>query len=72
MVPEIRLFAKNGAAVRGSGEYVLYWMIASRRTRWNFAMDRAVEWAAALGKPILVLEALRSDYPWASDRLHRC
>ena len=46
-------------------------MIASRRTRWNFAMDRAVEWAAELGKPILVLEALRSDYPWASDRLHR-
>jgi deoxyribodipyrimidine photo-lyase len=46
-------------------------MIASRRVRWNFAMDRAAEWAAELGKPIAVLEALRSDYRWASDRLHR-
>ncbi len=71
MVPEIRIHAKNGAAIRGDREYVLYWMIASRRTRWNFAMDRAAEWAAELGKPLLVLEALRSDYPWASDRLHR-
>jgi deoxyribodipyrimidine photo-lyase len=46
-------------------------MISSRRTRWNFAIDRAAEWSAELGKPILVFEALRSDYPWASDRLHR-
>ncbi len=46
-------------------------MIASRRVRWNFAFDRAVEWAHELGKPLLVFEALRSDYHWASDRLHR-
>jgi deoxyribodipyrimidine photo-lyase len=70
LVPEIRVFTKNSAAVRGDGEYVLYWMVSSRRTRWNFAMDRAAEWAVELGKPILVLEALRSDYPWASERLH--
>jgi deoxyribodipyrimidine photo-lyase len=29
-----------------------------------------VEWARELQKPLLVLEALRCDYPWASDRLH--
>ncbi|MDH3404925.1 MAG: deoxyribodipyrimidine photolyase [Acidobacteriota bacterium] len=57
--------------MRSGGEYVLYWMIASRRVRWNFALDRAAEWAAELGKPILILEALRTDYPWASDRIHR-
>ena len=45
-------------------------MIASRRTGWNFGLDRAVEHAVALGKPLVVLEALRVDYPWASDRLH--
>ena len=71
MVPEIRLLTKNEAAVRGDGEYVLYWMIATRRARWNFALDRAVEWAPELGKPLLVLEALRCDYRWASDRVHR-
>lgn len=46
-------------------------MTAFRRTTWNFALQRAVEWAAELHKPLVVLEALRCDYPWASDRLHR-
>jgi deoxyribodipyrimidine photo-lyase len=70
-VPAERLHAKNAADVRGGGDYVLYWMIACRRTRWNFALDRAAEWASELGKPVLVLEALRSDYRWASARIHR-
>jgi deoxyribodipyrimidine photo-lyase len=46
-------------------------MIASRRVRSNFALQRAVHWALTLGRPLLVLEALRCDYRWASDRLHR-
>src|SRR5947209_7646346 len=46
-------------------------MIASRRTRHNFALDRAIEHARALGKPLLVLEPLRVGYRFASDRLHR-
>lgn len=56
---------------RQNGDYVLYWMIASRRVFWNFALDRAVEWAENLQKPLVVLEALRCGYPWASDRIHR-
>ena len=66
-----RVLTKNQAGVRADGDYVLYWMIASRRVRWNFAIDRAAEWASELGRPLLVLEALRCDYPWASDRTHR-
>jgi deoxyribodipyrimidine photo-lyase len=46
-------------------------MIASRRTTWNFALDRAVEWAERLHKPLVILEALRCGYSWASDRMHR-
>ena len=69
-VPEIRVRCCNSAPVQLDGEFVLYWMIASRRTTWNFAMDRAVEWAQKLQYPLIVLEALRSDYRWASDRLH--
>ena len=57
--------------VRQEGDFVLYWMIASRRTTWNFALDRAVEWAEKLRKPLVILEALRCGYPWASDRMHR-
>jgi deoxyribodipyrimidine photo-lyase len=50
--------------------FVLYWMIAARRARWNFALQRAVEHAARLDKPLVVLEALRAGYRWASERLH--
>ena len=45
-------------------------MIAARRTRWNFGLQRAIEHATALKRPLLVFEPLRSDHPYASDRLH--
>jgi deoxyribodipyrimidine photo-lyase len=45
-------------------------MTAFRRTHWNFSLQRAVEWATELKQPLLVFEALRCDYCWASDRLH--
>jgi deoxyribodipyrimidine photo-lyase len=51
-------------------DYVLYWMTASRRLEENFALDRAVARAEALGKPLVILEALRAGYRWASDRHH--
>ena len=46
-------------------------MTASRRARWNFALQRAVEHANALRLPLLVLEPLRAEYRWACDRFHR-
>ncbi|MFW5877395.1 MAG: deoxyribodipyrimidine photolyase [Myxococcota bacterium] len=61
----------NAAPVRGDGDHVVYWMIAARRATYNFGLQRAVERARELGKPLVVLEALRADHPWASDRLHR-
>lgn len=69
-VPPNRIRAANEHALRDGGDHVLYWMIASRRTRWNFGLQRAIELARELGKPLLVLEALRCDHSWASDRLH--
>src|SRR5512146_1970893 len=65
-----RLRVVNGAPVRADGRYVLYWMVAARRASWSFAIDRAVAYARALGRPLVVLEAIRCDHPWASDRLH--
>jgi len=70
-VPEIRIRACNAASVRTSGDYVLYWMIASRRTTWNFGLQHAVDRSRELGKPLLILEALRADYRWANARIHR-
>ena len=70
-VPAIRVRPLNDAPVRASRDWVLYWMVAARRTSWSFALERAVEWAAELGVPLVVYEPLRLDYRWASDRLHR-
>ena len=69
MVPALRITAANGAPI-ARGDYVLYWMIAARRAAWSFALDRAIEHAHALGRPLLVFEPLRTGYRWASDRLH--
>jgi len=70
-VPPIRIQACNGGPIRGDGDYVLYWMIASRRLQWNFALDRAIEWCRKLRKPLVIVEALRRDFPWAQDRLRK-
>ena len=70
-IPALRLAVRNSAPLRPERGYVLYWMISARRTRWNFALEHAVEAAVRLGKRLVVLEALRCDYRWASDRLHR-
>jgi deoxyribodipyrimidine photo-lyase len=67
---ERRIRRVNDAPIRPGRGYVLYWMIAARRTRFNFALDRAVAHARALKLPLVVFEPLRCGYPWASDRFH--
>lgn len=69
-VPTLRVTACNEAPIR-DGEYVLYWMIAARRTRFSFGLQHAAWHAVRLSKPLLVFEALRADHPWASARMHR-
>ena len=69
--PSVRVISRNSHQPRPGGEYVVYWMIAARRSRFNFALERAADWARHLDVPLVVLEALRVDYPWASARLHR-
>ncbi len=46
-------------------------MVAARRLGDNPALDRAVRFCRELGRPLLIVESLRVDYPWASDRHHR-
>jgi len=70
-IPALRVKTLADRPPRPDGEFVVYWMTATRRLGWNFALERAAELAAGLGKPLVVLEALRVNYPWASDRLHR-
>jgi deoxyribodipyrimidine photo-lyase len=70
-VPSSRIRVAASAPVRAEGSYVLHWMISARRTGWNHGLQRAVEWGQELGRPLLVLEALRAGYRWASIRHHR-
>lgn len=70
-VPQVRRRRLNAAPGRKTGDFVLYWMVAARRTRANHALDHAIALAKGLEKPLVVLEALRVGYPDASDRIHR-
>jgi deoxyribodipyrimidine photo-lyase len=69
-VPAIRIRAVNDAPIRADRPWVVYWMVAARRLRSNFALQRAVELAMELRRPLVVFEPLRCGYAWASDRLH--
>lgn len=66
-----RLHSVNSKPVNSDGRFILYWMVAARRPRFNFALQHAVERAQQLKKPLVVLEPLRLRYRWASDRFHR-
>ncbi|MFN7701763.1 MAG: deoxyribodipyrimidine photolyase, partial [Deltaproteobacteria bacterium] len=70
-VPAIRIEAQVPTPAHRSGRYVLYWMTAARRLAYNHALQRALAWCEELGKPLVVLEGLRLDYPYACDRFHR-
>ncbi len=70
-VPQIRITKATQHSLRKDGDYILYWMSTYRRTGWNFSMQRAVEWANELQKPLVVLEILFCTTPWASDRFHK-
>ncbi len=70
-IPDVRIRTCNSETLREKGDFVLYWMIASRRLGWNFALEQAAGHARQLGKPLVILEPLRCGYRWANDRIHR-
>lgn len=69
-VPAGRIRAGNDRPVDPGGQFVLYWMTACRRGTWNFALQRAVDWARHLDKRLVVVEPLATGGRWDSDR-HR-
>lgn len=68
--PAVRIRDLNRCKIRNEGRFIVYWMTAYRRLSSNFALQRATELARAHQKPLLIVEALRLDYPWANRRLH--
>ena len=70
-IPERRIRQVGHGEYRPGADYVVYWMTAYRRLDSNFALEHAVDLARGWERPLVILEALRVGYPWASDRFHR-
>ncbi len=68
-VNQARVRRLNDAPIDRTADYVLYWMQSARRLRSNHALDYALRCSRELGKPLVVYEGLRLDYPWASARI---
>lgn len=68
MIDPARVRTLAPSPARPDGDYVLYWMTAARRTRFNPALEHAVGLAAAADRPLVVLDALQADHPHASAR----
>ncbi len=66
-----RVAALNDQPVVDSRGFVLLWLQGQRRIRENVAFAHAQRRANELGKPLVVYEGLRRDYPHACARFHR-
>ncbi|MDB2326899.1 hypothetical protein N9V32_02765, partial [Candidatus Actinomarina sp.] len=64
VVPKNRITVLKDIEPDLEKEYVLYWVINS----YNFALQRAVELANELSKPLIIFEPLILDYPMSSVR----
>ena len=69
-IPAQRLIVPNDRPLRQEGRFVLYWMRSTRRAIWNFALQQAATHAVELNRPLLVLETLACDEPFANLRQH--
>ncbi|MFW6437655.1 MAG: deoxyribodipyrimidine photo-lyase [Armatimonadota bacterium] len=67
MIHETRLQELSDAPVRDR-EFVLYWMQASQRARFNHALEYAARAADELKVPLVVGFGLHADYPEANAR----
>ena len=68
MISESRLRRLNEHPIISDGKYVLYWMQASQRTRYNHALEYAIDQANTLNLPLIVGFGLMDDYPEANAR----
>ena len=68
MIAETRVRRLNEHPVAVDGKYVLYWMQASQRTRYNHALEYAIDQANGLNLPLVVGFGLMDDYPEANAR----
>ncbi|WP_240486873.1 deoxyribodipyrimidine photo-lyase [Hyalangium minutum] len=69
-VDSARVLVINDEPLPSRREFVLYWCMVNHRAEENPALDAAIALGNHLKLPVAVYQALRPDYPHASDRLH--
>ena len=67
LAPRIRVL--RDLPVNHEGDFVVYWMTATRRYRYNAALERAIEVALEINKPLLVVEGVSIRHRWTSERV---
>ncbi|MGQ0506880.1 MAG: deoxyribodipyrimidine photo-lyase [Myxococcaceae bacterium] len=70
-VDPARVHVIKEASLSEKGEFVLYWCQINHRAEHNAALDAAIALGNHLGLPVVCYQALRPDYPYASDRIHQ-
>lgn len=68
MIQSERIEALNDSPVRENGAYILYWMQASQRESYNYALEFSIELANLHSLPLLVVFGIMDDYPEANER----
>lgn len=63
-----RIRPLNKDDINERGDYVLYWMQSSLRTKDNLALLHALQYCASLKKPLLIYFGLDCHYPHANAR----
>jgi len=68
MIHDTRIRQLNEGEANAKGKYVLYWMHASQRTRFNYGLEHAIRLANELKLPPVVCMGIMDDYPQANLR----
>lgn len=68
MIHDERITHLNDSPINSNGRFVLYWMQASVRTRYNHALATAIERANTARLPLIVFFQLIDAYPEANAR----
>ena len=64
-----RIRSANDKPINENGEYIIYWMIASRRFNYNSSLEFAAKLAIEHEVPLLVIEEISTSHRFANDRI---
>jgi deoxyribodipyrimidine photo-lyase len=66
-----RIRSVNDKPVNEDGEFIVYWMIATRRFNYNSSLEFAAQLAVEHNVPLLVIEEISTSHRFANDRIYR-